>query len=214
MKKMKRTIIAILLIGIAGVQANAQQVSAALKASYEKLNSPVMANKVVAAAEFDNIAVKWSSDWAANYYAAYANAIVALNLHEAKRQDAYLDKADDYLKKTTALNQLPDETYVLIAYVAFARYSVDPANRWKKYLDLVNSNLETAKKANPGNPRIYYLQGIPIFNKPKLYGGGRDKAKPYFEKAKELFDKQDTTSILKPYWGAAANQSYLDKCNE
>ncbi|HZY35420.1 MAG TPA: hypothetical protein VFE53_02160 [Mucilaginibacter sp.] len=211
---MKRTIMAILLIGIACVQANAQQVSVALTAAYEKLLSPVMANKVVAAAEFENIAAKSGSDWGANYYAAYSDAIVALNLHDAKRQDAYLDKADDYLKQTTALNQSPGETYMLAAYVAFARYSVDPANRWKKYLDLVNSNLETAKKANPDNPRIYYLQGILIFNKPKFYGGGTIKAKPYFEKAKDLFNKQDTTSILKPYWGAADNQSYLDKCNE
>jgi len=214
MKKMKKTMMVILLFVIAGVQANAQLLNAELKAAYEKLNSPNMANKVLAAGQFEKIAAKWSSDWPANYYAAYANTVVALNLHEANRQDAYLDKADDYLKKATVLHQSADETDVLTAYIAFARFSVDPANRWKTYLDLVSASLEMAKKANPNNPRIYYLQGIPVFNRPKAYGGGKDVAKPYFEKAKELFAKQDSTSILKPYWGENENRGYLEKCKE
>jgi hypothetical protein len=45
-----------------------------------------------------------------------------------------------------------------------------------------------------------------------MYGGGKVKAKPYLEKAKELFAKESKTSILKPYWGEIQNLDYLKQC--
>lgn len=78
----------------------------------------------------------------------------------------------------------------------------------------MNEDLEKAKKINPNNPRIYLLQGIPIFHKPKLFGGGKSKALPYFQKAQDLFAKQDATNLEHPYWGAQENADYLAQCKE
>ena len=47
-----------------------------------------------------------------------------------------------------------------------------------------------------------------------MYGGGKEKARPYFEKAKELFDKENKTSALKPIWGEKQNLDFLKQCNE
>jgi hypothetical protein len=71
-----------------------------------------------------------------------------------------------------------------------------------------------AKKINPENPRIFFLEGQGPFYKPKMFGGGKNKAQPYFEKAKELFAKEDKTSLLKPHWGETENEEYLKQCNE
>jgi hypothetical protein len=45
-----------------------------------------------------------------------------------------------------------------------------------------------------------------------MYGGGKERAKPEFEKAKELFEKESKTSILKPYWGEKQNLDNLKQC--
>jgi hypothetical protein len=213
MKTIKITVSALLIVCSIGC-VKAQELNEELKQGYEKFNSPVIANKVVAVVQLDQIATKWDKQWAANYYAAYANAAIAAYLHDAARQDVYLDKADQYLSRVVSLNNAADETYVLAAFVAYSRFMIDPSNRWKKYMPIMNDNLEKAKKINPANPRIYYLQGIPVFHKPKLFGGGKNKAKPYFEKAKTLFAKQDASAIQKPYWGEKENADYLAKCNE
>ncbi len=47
-----------------------------------------------------------------------------------------------------------------------------------------------------------------------MYGGGKEKAKPEFEKAKELFAKESKTSILKPNWGEKQNLDILNNVSK
>jgi hypothetical protein len=47
-----------------------------------------------------------------------------------------------------------------------------------------------------------------------MYGGGKEKAKPYFTKAEELFAKEDKSAVLKPHWGEKQNQDFLKQCDE
>ena len=191
-------------------RAGAQTLPDALNDAYGRLKTATELPALMDATNrFTLIASKWDHEWAANYYSAYARTLASFKETDTKRRDQLLDAADDYTGKAIALRPSDAETMVLAAYVAFARFSVDPANRWKKYLGIFNEELEKAKKIDPDNPRIYYLEGIPVFNKPVLYGGGKKKARPYFEKAAGLFAKQDTTSILKPFWGETPNNEYL-----
>lgn len=215
MKTIINTALGVMLFSLSAVSLKAQNIETSLNAGYKDLQS---ASSIPAMAEannkFNRIASKWPKEWAANYYAAYSNAYMAIKEPDMKRKDQLLDQAENYLNIMNAIDASNDESLVLTAYVAFSRFLVDPANRWKKYLDIMNANLEKAKKVNPNNPRIYYLQGIPIFNKPVLYGGGKKKAKPYFEKAKLLFDKKrESLSALHPYWGEQENQDYMLKCD-
>jgi hypothetical protein len=194
--------------------AEAQTLEGSLQETYTRFTAAHdMGAWMDAANRFALIATRWNQEWAANYYAAYAKAYVSLQETDPKRKDALLDEADSFVAKMNALNAASDESLVLGAYLAYARFSVDPRNRWQTYLKKMNEDLDKAKKVNPNNPRVYLLQAIPIFNKPKAYGGGPDKAKPVFEKARDLFAGQDTSSILKPYWGALENADYLGKCN-
>lgn len=214
MKKIMNTVFGVMLFSLSAVSAKAQNMESALKGAYNELQSATSIPAMMDAnSKFNRVAAKWPKEWIASYYAAYANAYIALKEPNAQRKDQLLDQADLFIKAMNSVNNSNHECLVLTAYVAFSRFSVDPANRWKKYLDVMNENLEKAKKANPDNPRIYYLQGIPVFNKPVLYGGGKNKAKPYFEKAKVLFAKQGATSILSPYWGEKDNEAYLLKCD-
>jgi hypothetical protein len=215
MKNSTNAVLAVMLLVSTVSQVKAQDMDSSLTATYRSFVSAVTMGDLMAGNnKFNLIAAKWPDQWAANYYAAYSNAFISTKEADVRRKDQLLDMADDYVAKMTSQNGGSDESMVLMAYVAYARYLVDPASRWKKYLDLMNSNLDKARKANPDNPRIYYLEGVPLFYRPKLYGGGKGKAKPYFEKAKELFAKQESGDITKPYWGEQENADYLAKCSE
>nr|WP_121273160.1 hypothetical protein [Pedobacter schmidteae] len=215
MKTIMSTVLGVMLFSLTATSLKAQTMESALNGAYNELQSATAIPAMMdASSKFSRIAAKWPKEWAASYYAAYANAYIANKESDAKRKDQLLDQADNHVKIMNAIQGTNPEGLVLIAYVAFSRFSVDPANRWKKYLDIMNDNLEKAKKANPDNPRIYYLQGIPVFNKPFLYGGGKKKAKPYFEKAKSLFAKHRAAAILHPYWGEKENEAYLQKCGD
>lgn len=118
-----------------------------LSAAYKELQSATSIPAMVQANnKFGMIAAKWPKEWAANYYAAYANAYTAIKEPDIKRKDQLLDQADNYVNVLNTIAPSKDESLVLTGYVAFSRFLVDPANRWKKYLDLMNVNLEKAKK--------------------------------------------------------------------
>ena len=57
-----------------------------------------------------------------------------------------------------------------------------------------------AKKLDPENPRVYMIDGTGTLYKPKMFGGGVDKAIPLFEKASELFLQEEDRGIY-PDWG-------------
>ena len=164
-------------------------------------------------AQFDMIAAKWENEWNSNYYASYAKLIASFIVQDNKKKDLFLDEADKYLGKVKTIDSQNDETWVLAALITNARISVDGQNRGMQYGGIFNQNLSKAEKINPDNPRIYYLRGTSLFYTPEMYGGGKAKAKPLLEKAKELFDKETKTSVLKPHWGEKENLDYLKQCD-
>jgi hypothetical protein len=161
--------------------------------------------------QFSMIAQKWNNQWIANYYAAYFKAKTSLFEADKQKKDLILDEADSYYEIAKKLNPENDELYVLAAFIANLRLGVDGATRWQKYGDIFNEDLEKAKKIRIDNPRIYYLKGISLFYTPEMFGGGKKKSKSYFEKAKELFDKENNSSVLSPYWGRNENLNYLSQ---
>ena len=53
-----------------------------------------------------------------------------------------------------------------------------------------------------------------VFHTPKTFGGGKEKAKPFFEKAKSLFASQKPASSIDPNWGEGHNNQMLAECNK
>lgn len=160
------------------------------------------------------IAKKWNNEAMAHYYASLSKVILSYtDKLEAAKRDAYLDDADkEYDDMMAILGKPNDETYVLAAFIANARLGVDGASRWQKYGKIFSENMDKAKELNPDNPRIYYLQGTSKRFTPKMFGGGKKAALPYFEKADALFAKEKGDDILKPSWGKGNNTYFLNDC--
>jgi hypothetical protein len=61
--------------------------------------------------------------------------------------------------------------------------------------------LETAKKLDANNPRVYLLEGQDKYYTPEQYGGSKEEAKVLFEKSKQLFESFKPASSIHPDWG-------------
>lgn len=205
----------LLFILAVSVCLKAQTMEESLNKAFLQMDSvKSLSDMMSVSAQFDMIASKWENEWSSNYYAAYAKVIASFIVQDNKKKDLFLDEADKYLEKIKPLDSQNEETYVLAALITSARIAVDGQNRGMQYSGILNQYMEKAEKINPDNPRIYYLKGSALFYQPEMYGGGKTIAKPYFEKAKELFAKETKTSILKPHWGEKQNLDFLKQCDE
>ena len=158
---------------------------------------------------FERIGDAEKTQWLPYYYAG-------LSLATAGWNDPNLDKDGN----STRINMLCDkaealdknsEIYALRNMSATQQMMVDPQTRWATYGIQASKALEDGMKLNPDNPRLYYLKGESLFNTPPAFGGGKDKAKPVFEKAVALF-KLDKPKPLWPRWGLERTQEQLAKC--
>jgi len=214
MKTLVKTL-GLLLILFIPVCLKAQTMEESLSKTFLQMDSVKnLSDMMTISAQFDRIADKWNNEWSTNYYAAYANVIASFIVADSKKKDLFLDEADKYLEKVKSLGSEDDETYVLAALITNARIAVDGQNRGMQYGPILNQYIVKAEKINPDNPRIYYLKGTSLFYQPEMYGGGKEKAKPYFERAKELFAKESKASVLKPHWGEKQNLDFLKQCDE
>jgi Flp pilus assembly protein TadD len=88
---------------------------------------------------------------------------------------------------------------------------VNPQARWGTYGKAAGDALQKAMTLNANNPRVYYLQGMSMMGTPVAFGGGKDKAKPLFEKAIELY-KAEKPAALYPDWGKKQAEESLAQC--
>jgi hypothetical protein len=162
---------------------------------------------------FERIASAEKSEWLPNYYAAYCNVNMSYNT-KGDMIDTYCDKAEKYLHVADSLSPNNSEIYTLKAQIASARISVNPMSRGQKYGTISAELREKAKELDKTNPRPYYLEGTSYFFTPPMFGGGKDKAKPKFEKALELYAAFKPASSIAPHWGKNSSEYFLKKCDE
>ena len=156
------------------------------------------------------IAKKYPDQWAPQFYAAYSRVQLSYFEENAEKHDAILDESENYLADAVRLlGKENTETEVLAATIANSRIGVAPLARYQKYGMAFNDHLDKAKEMNPDNPRVYLQRGISKFYTPKMFGGGKKAAKPYFDKAGELFAKEAGGDVDKPYWGKVTLAYFL-----
>jgi tetratricopeptide (TPR) repeat protein len=199
---------------LAANHVSAQSVDSALMQTYAAFDSAkAYPQMLMASNQFKFIAKQNPDNWLCNFYAAWSIAVTSFIEPNKDKKDPMLDEADAFYKKIESRDTVNDEVAVLGALLAAARLSVAPGSRHGKYGKISDGYLDMAKKINPNNPRIYYLQGNSFYYTPKLFGGGPEKALPLYEKAASLFPN-DSQDIHKPHWGMKKNQEMLDDCRK
>ncbi len=209
---MKKTLVLIalpLLIGFAP-RAQSDKYVATMQKNLSLFDSTKTIDQYQSlAATFDRIGDAEKTQWLPFYYAALAQTLAGWN-PDLKDKDANSRKINAYLAKAEAIEK-NSETYVIENMSATQQMLVDPQNRWMTNGKDASEALQKGLALDPNNPRLYYLQGMSLFNTPAQFGGGKDKAKPLFEKSVALF-KVAQPKPLYPNWGQKEADNMLTQC--
>ena len=209
-----KTIIFSFVLVLFCLQSNAQseKFSKAILQNVALLDSAKTSDDFVkVSANFERIAEAEKNQWLPYYYAALANIWRGFNDTKSD-YDEIGDKADALLAKAEAIDAKNTEIAIAKSMAATMHMMVDPMSRWQKYGMMQREALETAKVLDAKNPRIYFLEGQTTFNMPEQFGGGKDAAKPLFEKSVELFKSFTPVNNLYPNWGQKIAEQMLAKC--
>lgn len=161
---------------------------------------------------FERIANAEKTQWLPFYYAALCNINMAnmyYQMQQADKIDPLMDKAEPMLKKAEELEKNNAEIFCLKKMFNTGRMMVDPMNRFMTYGPVAAEALETAKKLNPENPRVYLLEGIDKFYTPEEYGGSKTEGKKLFEEAQKKFETFKPASSIHPAWGMGQVKYFL-----
>lgn len=211
---MKKTIlIAVLICSASFTFAQSAKYESAMKSNIAQLDSLMINNNYVELANnFIRIGDAEKTQWLPYYYAAYCYATGGLMEKDNSKKDAIADRADSLITKADAiLGKDNSETALIKAMIATDHMLVDPQNRYMTYGSAITDNVQLSETLDPTNPRPVLFEAESKFNTPGAYGGGKDAAKPLFDKAKQLFDNFKPESDISPNWGRSALNYFLSQ---
>lgn len=170
---------------------------------------------------FERIADAEKTQWLPYYYAALSQVMSGYMMPELQgggmasglgdKIDPVADKAEALLSKAEAMQKDNSEIYLVKKMIASLRMMADPMNRYMTYGPQAQEALETAKKLNPENPRVYLLEGQDKFYTPEQYGGSKEEAKKLFETAMQKYGAFKPKSSLDPAWGKQTTAYFMSQ---
>jgi hypothetical protein len=166
---------------------------------------------------FERIGDAEKTQWLPYYYAALAHlnsGYFQMNGQMggmAAQMDPIADKAEQLISKAEALSKDNSEIYVIRKMIASLRLMADPMARYMQYGPQAQQALETAKKLNPENPRVYLLEGQDKYYTPEQFGGSKTEAKALLEEALKKFDAFRAANALEPRWGKGTTEYFLSQ---
>lgn len=209
----KLFLIATVMMAIAA-NAQSDKYVNAMKTNLAKFDSAkTLADFEALAAAFTRIGDAEKTQWLPYYWAGVA-------LSTAGWVDQKLDKdvnsgriiaLCDKAEALTSDNADKAEILAVRNMAATQQMLVDPQARFMSYGQQAAGYLQKGMSLNANNPRLYYLQGMSVFNTPEQFGGGKAKAKPIFEKTVELY-KAEQAKPLYPHWGDKEAAQMLAQC--
>jgi len=163
--------------------------------------------------QFQRIAENETTEWIPAYYAALCTTLYSFNEKDKAKVDPVLDQAQTMIDKALKLKPAESEIWVLQGMLYQAKIMVDPMTRGQKFFMQANEAFAKAEALNAENPRLYYLKGQNMMNMPKMFGGGKEAAKPMFQKASEKFLSFKPGEMFAPNWGKEQNAESLKACD-
>ena len=211
---MKKVVLFATIICFAGITfAQSEKYESAMKANIALLDSMMTKNNAAEVSNnFERIADAEKTQWLPYYYAAYCTVTQAYSEKDNSKKDAIADKAQQLIDKTEAiLGKENSETDVIKSMIATAHMMVDPQSRYMTYGPVSTEFIEKAKTLDPTNPRPVLLEAENKFYTPEAFGGGKDAAKEFFDKANTLNQNFKPETALSPNWGGGALQYFLSQ---
>ena len=192
------------------VHAQSDKYAAAMQKNIALLDSAKSTADLEAVSNaFTRVGDAEKTQWLPYYYAALAQTRIGWTDNKVDK-DQLAEKIKALVAKAEAIEKNA-ELCTISNMAATQQMLVDPQSRWQTYGMEASAALEAGMKLDPNNPRLYYLQGMSVFGTPEQFGGGKDRAKPIFQKAVELY-KTFQVKPLYPNWGQKEAADMLAKC--
>jgi hypothetical protein len=208
---MKKTILALLLFASLAAGAQTDKYTQTMQKNLALMDSAkTIGDLQNMAGAFERIGDAEKTKWLPYYYAALAQSRIGWYPEMKEHADENAVKTKALLAKAESIEK-NSELYIIENMTATQQMVVDPQSRWSTYGQEASAALNKGIQADPNNPRLYYLQGMSLFNTPPQFGGGKDKAKPLFEKSIALF-KSAQPKPLYPNWGQQQAEAMLAQC--
>lgn len=167
-------------------------------------------NALVVANNFSRIGDAEKDKWLPYYYAAYATAVSALDEKDVDKKDEMADNASALLKKAQDINGKTNSEIELIkAMIATVHMTVDPQARYMTDGVDITKFTKNAEALDSTNPRPVLFEAQSLYYTPEAFGGGKDIAKPLFDKAAALFATFKPADELSPNWGKGSLNYFL-----
>jgi hypothetical protein len=207
---MQKTLLALTLLISLTAGAQSEKYTQAMTKNITLLDSAKTLDQLQSlAGTFDRIGDAEKTQWLPYYYAALAQTWIGW-MPATTDKDVNAQKINAYLAKAEAIEKNA-ETYAVENMSATQQMLVDPQSRWMTNGKDASAALQKGLALDPNNPRLYYLQAMSLFGTPTQYGGGKDKAKPVFEKSIALY-KSAQPKPLYPTWGLEQAEKMLAQC--
>lgn len=200
----------IMFVPVASLPAQSEKYQKAMQANLTILDSAKSAQDLRSvAAAFERIGDAEKNQWLPYYYAGLALVQVGWIDHKLDK-DKNAEQVKALCDKAQAIDK-NSEIYTLRNMASTQQMLVDPQQRWQTSGMEAARALQEGMSLDPNNPRLYYLQGMSLFNTPGQFGGGKSKAKPLFEKAVALYKAQQPKPLY-PHWGQKEAENMLAQC--
>lgn len=211
MKKLSLILIAVVM-ALVGTAQDFESEMLKQNQKLEQKNEPV--DLLMQAAEYDKLGAEFPLRFEAKYYEGLSIVFYAFEEKRIDEKEKQLLKASKIINTAISHNPKQAELYILQAMCFQAMIQVDPIKRGYEYSQKAEKSLAKAFALDGQNPRYFFLKGQNVFYTPEEYGGGKVKAKPFFEKAAKLFNNSKRKQSLDPVWGKETNQKQLEACKD
>jgi hypothetical protein len=207
-----KQLLVIVSMFFAGMLAAQSKYEGGMTKGLEQLQAAKTADDMsTVSAFFERVGDAEKDKWLPYYYAAYSNYLTGWMNPKADK-DKVSEKSKDLISKAEALEPNNSELFCLRQMVATQQMTVDVMSRYQTYGVEASNAVEKAIKADPSNPRSYYLKGQNLMNTPEAFGGGKAVAKKLFEKSLELYASFKPASPFHPTWGKEQTEKLLAAC--
>lgn len=177
----------------------------------EAVNTWNLQKMMGARAYFERLMNDDTYPWLIQYYIAFVDLQIVYfhlgsnNPDEAKK---FIDDGIDALEKAVALKDDFAEAYALMASMLGQQIGLNPMLGMTLGMKS-GTMMGKAFSLAPENPRISLIAGQSAYFTPKMFGGGKEKAKEHLEKSIQLFQTFQPEKPIFPTWGHENAHAFL-----
>lgn len=174
------------------------------------LNNWELETMLGARAGFERLLGRGARDWLVHYYVALADYRLAIYYmqEESDKMGLYLDDAENHLERSVEENPEFAESLALLASILGLKIHQNPISGiWVG--PKISGIIAEAKSLGPENPRVWLIDGMSSYRRPKFFGGGADIAKASIKKSISCFKIVTSSDPAFPDWGADEAYAWL-----